>query len=754
MESYTFLDFLDFKFLKGSTDKVQKIEVPMLQRDYAQGRRSQIAIANAFLDALFAVLEGRSKKLHLDLVYGYEEDKTFKLIDGQQRVTTLWLLYFLLYRRAGQLDTIKDKLKRFSYSTRKSSKDFCRKLLDKAEYFKMDVSPSQTIKQGGTFGEQEDLNNDPTIKAMVSMLGYIHERLQGKNLESLISGLNNISLSVINMQNFGLGEDLYIKMNARGKLLSKFENLKAFIEQANLPPKLLANMDNEWSDYFFDDKKPNTFDDHYFHFLHYANVFFALDSENPNGDNKNQEGQEISLTDILNTERAIDKSYGFLQNKDNLKLLDRMIDCLPKWQSEGKELWFFEVKEPKFFSQKLENKKVCYFFALLFMTKADVKKLDLDYLRTCGHFIENHRLDKPEDIVGFFELFKEISKGIGSNFYEFLSEHKRESQFHETVYDLEKRKAKLISDNPNWKEALEETSDHRYLVGYMGFLLDFSRVDGKEDLEKFKDYAKLTMEILDTFLLNGKEDDLALFQRAFLCFGDYSIEATNQFFGNCHKMGMFRYRELVFRLFENKPNEGKPYFQRLLDNLLNSPKQTLQEKMEHIVKNYTRHQGEQLSDIPCQLQERSWWEQLLIQQKELFVFINSRQDKECGRIKIDYQDNQEVYLLERKNFSEKTFKDLLGYALYCYCKQQGIKGLSSEYESGTESRQFTINDFAIFADSKESVIKIAKTRSEEQEKDSAQNAPTELEERKINLRGDILKEFEKVLTKILEIVER
>ncbi|WP_163499775.1 hypothetical protein [Helicobacter suis] len=79
--------------------------------------------------------------------------------------------------------------------------------------------------------------------------------------------------------------------------------------------------------------------------------------------------------------------------------------------------------------------------------------------------------------------------------------------------------------------------------------------------------------------------------------------------------------------------------------------------------------------------------------------------------------------------------------------------MSSEYENGKESRQFAINDFAIFADSEESVIKIAKTKSEEQEKDSAQNTPTKLEELKINLNGNILKEFEKVLPKILKIVE-
>ncbi|WP_163499776.1 GmrSD restriction endonuclease domain-containing protein [Helicobacter suis] len=630
----------------------------MLQRDYAQGRQSQASIADAFLDALFAVLEGRSEKLHLDLIYGYEEDKTFKLIDGQQRVTTLWLLHFLLYKRAGQLDTIKDKLKRFSYSTRTSSKNFCKELLDKEERFKTDVFPSQTIKQGGTFGKKEDLNNDPTIKAMVFMLDYIYKRLQDKNLESLISRLENISLSVINMKNFGLGEDLYIKMNARGKLLSKFENLKAFVEQANIPEELLVAIDIKWSDYFFDSRHSETFDERLFFFLHYANAFFALNSEDTNGVNKNQEGQE-NIREILDIDRAIGKSYGFLQKEENLKLLDSMINCLPKWQNEGKKLWFFKIKGPKFFNQKLENKEVCYFFALLFIVKIGIK--DWDYMRVCGHFIENHRLDRLEDIQGFFKIFKKISEGISEGdskggFYGFLSESERTSQFHETVYNLEKRKAKLISasrgTDQSWEGILNQTSDHKYLVGYVDFLLDLSKIDGREDLEKFKDYAKLTMDILDTFFLKGgedEEDDLALFQRAFLCFGYYSVEATNQFFGNSYNMGMFRYRELIFKLFENKPDKGKSYFQKLLDNLLTLPKQPLQEKMKYIVKNYIDPQGEKLLDIPCQLQERSWWEQLLIQQEDLFAFINKRQDKECGRIKID-QDDREVYLLERKNF--------------------------------------------------------------------------------------------------------
>ncbi|WP_163533714.1 hypothetical protein [Helicobacter suis] len=537
---------------------------------------------------------------------------------------------------------------------------------------------------------------------------------------------------------------------------SKFENLKAFIEQANISNiELLSAIDNTWSDYFFDPdpEQLKVFDDRFFHFLHYANAFFALNSKNTDEYDKDQQGQEnITIADILNTERAIDKSYRFLQKRENLELLDRMIILLPKWQEEGKKLWFFGVEGSKFFDQTLGNKEVCYFFALLFMVKTGAEKLNLDYLRVCGHFIENSYL-YTEEIEGYFRLLKEISEGTKDNFYRFLSEHKRTSQFNEKVYEVEHRKAKLISNNPDWREVLEKVSDHRYLRGYVNFLLDFSGGKDKEDLEKFRKYAELTIEILDTFFL--KTEDLALFQRAFLCFGNYSVGATkttnNMFFGNRHDTGSFRYRQPVFNLFEKSDRRSKDgkyeieilYFKKLLDYLLKSQKQTLEEKLRDIIQNYRDGKlegGESLEP----LEKRSWWEQLLIQQEELFTFINQNQSKDCGKIQIN---DQQVYLIKEKNLSSES-RDLLGYALYCYCKEKEIKELSLEYENNRGARQFTIKNSAIFADSKESEIKIAKIKLEEQEREVEESI-------KINLKdGDILKKFERVLPEIMKVVEK
>ncbi|WP_240329461.1 DUF262 domain-containing protein [Helicobacter suis] len=610
------------------------------------------------------------------------------------------------------------------------------------------------------------------------MLDLIYDKLQNNQLQditNLIDRLKSITFSVINMEDFKLGEDLYIKMNARGKPLSKFENLKAFIEQANISPELLSAIDNTWSDYFFDHEYPETFDDRYFYFLHYANAFFALDHKNTDdADKQDQEGIE----EILNIERAIGKSYRFLQIEDNLKLLDRTIKLLPEWQEKvekrKKESWFFKVKGPEFFLEVREQedqegkglKDVCYFFALLFMVKVGAGKLDLDYLRVCGHLIENYNVYIKE-VKEYFEIFKEISKGVTEDvFYQFLSGHEKKSQFHEEIYKLERIKAKLILNDSNWKEELNKISNHEYLRGYVGFLLkpsyegflpdlskeNLEKIDLKKfDLEKFKEYTGLTMDILDTFFLGI--EDLALFQRAFLCFGNYSNptskEGTNNyFFGNRLNKESFKERQPVFKLFEKSDKRYKDgkhqieilYFKELLDHLLKSQKQTLKEKMNDIIQ--TCVEGKLEGEVLEPFEKRSWWEQLLIRQGELFAFTN-------GRIQVDKQ----LYLIEKTNYSSES-RDLFGYALYCYCKEKEIEGLSLEYENGRGTRQFTIKNSAIFADSEESKIRIAKIESEKQEEEKEESIDID-QSIDIDLKkGDIFKEFERVLPEILEIVEK
>lgn len=78
------------------------ILIPLLQRDYVQGGREDVIVP--FLDSLLKTNQD------LNYIYGYEEDGCFVPVDGQQRLTTLWLLYLYLYSRK----QCKNKFKRSS----------------------------------------------------------------------------------------------------------------------------------------------------------------------------------------------------------------------------------------------------------------------------------------------------------------------------------------------------------------------------------------------------------------------------------------------------------------------------------------------------------------------------------------------------------------------------------------------------------------------------------------------------------------
>ncbi|PAV00401.1 hypothetical protein B9T66_02900 [Helicobacter sp. TUL] len=692
-----------------------RIEIPILQRDYAQGRKSQSKIANEFLSAIFNVLNGKRQSLHIDFIYGYQENDKFLLIDGQQRITTLWLLHFYLYKKADCLEQIKDLLKKFSYNTRTSSANFCKNLLQKD--FDLNKKPSEAIRnKGGEFEKAENLNNDPTIKAMLNMLDLIFEIVENKkDIQKLVENLDSITFDLFDMGKFELGEELYIKMNARGKQLSKYENLKSFIEKDSKISKeqeLLKNIDTNWSDYFFDSKNPEKFDTRGCNFLHYATLFFALEREEI-------ESKDIKKA-IENPNQQVNEFYKPLQDIENIKLLNRVINlCILFDTLEIKEA--LKIKDSYFFDKILSYPDICYFFSILFFMKENIEVENIDksafndYLRVCRHFIENHRLDKPEEhIPQFFRLFKHLSQGH-QNIYQFLANSPTHS-FHSNIYHLEARKAKLIlasrEGGENWEEILNQTSEHKILKGWVDFLLDFSDEEfdfesyskkseflKQPNLYKFQQYANITMQILDKegFL----DKNLTLFQRAFLCIGDFSFSYTNYFYGNS-PYDIFRDREALNWILKGDKNDSNwPYFKQFLDTLLECKGKNLIDKMQEII--------EQKTD----LSQKEWWEQLLIGESALFDFLNERKEtfQRYSRIRyfyLEYSVNKVELLPGLRNIT--NVKDLLDYGFYCYCEDKGLK--VSDYECGDKqygdkfdlSPHFSLDDMEVLCNSMESKI--------------------------------------------------
>lgn len=225
------------------------IKIPSIQRDYAQGRNDAVTnkIRENFLKALYNALIGNDldneNELKLDFVYGSMRDGIMQPLDGQQRLTTLWLLHWFIAKKAGASSEQLEILKKFSYDVRTSSERFCEKLVDYIYPANDQVQNlSDCIKNEAWFFSS--WISDPTIQSMLNMLDDIRNIFKNTEINkfseywtSLVEH-SPIVFYYLSLEKLSLPEELYIKMNARGKQLTVFENLKA---------KLISKSEkNEW----------------------------------------------------------------------------------------------------------------------------------------------------------------------------------------------------------------------------------------------------------------------------------------------------------------------------------------------------------------------------------------------------------------------------------------------------------------------------------------------------------------------------
>lgn len=263
------------------------IVIPVIQRDYAQGRADDDHVTEVrknFVKNLISYLRDAEKASHdLDFIYGTvnktnNQREEFIPLDGQQRLTTLFLLHWYLAGRSGNFDAFAKKMKvgdnenKFAYKTRNSSTMFCGRLVSKYEIKNDEVTEetdifrelakfekgreastsyiSETIQNQGWFFQS--WLNDPTISGMLVMLTEIDEQFKALSKNYSWSEAYNrlwevktppITFQLLPLNGYGKTDDLYIKLNARGIHLSDFENFKARIED-------LMEMDGMDSDEF------------------------------------------------------------------------------------------------------------------------------------------------------------------------------------------------------------------------------------------------------------------------------------------------------------------------------------------------------------------------------------------------------------------------------------------------------------------------------------------------------------------------
>lgn len=311
------------------------VVVPIIQRGYAQGRNTKEAekIRDNFLDVIIDFLSNNKEELILDYIYGVEDNGVFYLLDGQQRLTTLFLFHWYF--------DINDKiLKRFTYETRNSSKDFISFLLSIEEIdLKTDEKLSKELKNNIKF-----LNfweKDTTVKGMLQVIDDIHEKV--KNKENIYSSkLNNIQFYCEYIK--GDPDDLYIKMNSRGKQLTDFEifksKLEKFLDEDEEDKNVQGfdkKIDIDWTNFIWDfikDKKSddegNKLDDLFmklfrfiFEMLYYSQIEIVEDTRKLQIEKSNLEFFELFFSHIGDEKKEYIKKLKAnpIENKEDKKTI-------------------------------------------------------------------------------------------------------------------------------------------------------------------------------------------------------------------------------------------------------------------------------------------------------------------------------------------------------------------------------------------------------------------------------------------------
>lgn len=251
-ELHSFQSIFETMFTAGEEQvKLRKIIIPIVQRDYAQGRRDPEIdrVRSRFLDSLHDAVT--SDSITLDFVYGdIDKNGVMTPLDGQQRLTTLFLLHWYAAKKDGIADEDCGFLSDFGYETRYSARYFCRELTAFTPSFQGRLSAE--IMDQAWF--PLDWQKDPTIRSMLVMLDAISDKFA--DVDDLWKRLADgaIRFYFLPIQEMELTDELYIKMNSRGKPLTRFEHFKAELERCirafeeGRARTILRKIDRDWTD--------------------------------------------------------------------------------------------------------------------------------------------------------------------------------------------------------------------------------------------------------------------------------------------------------------------------------------------------------------------------------------------------------------------------------------------------------------------------------------------------------------------------
>lgn len=354
-----------------NNDDIDQIVIPELQRDYVWTPQNVTALLQSIgsnyarkekldltiMDADKAV-DQRSKQFltkeyerlryntRIGFIYAYydaSDNRRFYLIDGQQRITTLFLLLLAACVRQGEAGIehfrktyFKDNRPHLDYRVREGAHNCLVDFIDYAltETGRTSAAPGRDFKSLSP-NYYHEYDNDPTACALLANYDVITQWLAEHyaDRDDIVDYVENfIEFNYFDTGLSQQGERLYLYMNSRGEELSSQEQIRPIlIKRCGENGKLEAGrLWEEWQNFFWTHRGENeNADNGFFGFLKIAVILHQALSEALD-----------EVTPRLKT--AVQKTDGRKQTQTEVReeyiqeqLTDKQREWIPKYISEN-----------------------------------------------------------------------------------------------------------------------------------------------------------------------------------------------------------------------------------------------------------------------------------------------------------------------------------------------------------------------------------------------------------------------------------
>lgn len=427
--------------------------------------------------------------------------------------------------------------------------------------------------------------------------------------------LQNITFEFLNLDEFNLTDELYVKMNARGKPLTNYENFKAKFESYIHDNTIKAKFDNEWFDVFYQlaqditdvvEDVPKLADDMFYNFFYNISFNYYV---------------EINTFD---TEFLSEKTlFDFYQNVYPDKVKEVLV-VLTKIDRNNTLFKKFLGIEKKSFDQK----RVSYWDRARFFTCClglinDYNDVEMRrWIRVTTNLINNALIQGPDDFKNAIRSLRKMCMNSSNDIYGYLDKHSDQIDYFDKIQkEEESLKAKLIIDNGElkWEDEFILAEQDWYLDGQIQFLLDFSE-------RRFDDFTRYRDKFLALFsFAKESKPNQILVYRALLSKGDYlpKGDGSNKTF--CSFEAALRTKRDNWRRVFNDASK-----KRILKELLDDGDfdiNQVQLSLRKVIENYS------YTD----------WKSHFIKHEEYISY--------CEKLQIRWYSEHEIYLLKRSQMN-------------------------------------------------------------------------------------------------------